>query len=227
MVITTLDDSKTQTRRIMKNIRVRLPATVRSDAILTMCKTHVPIECKPGIYKAAMNQNGAVSVISSDGRQLGVKPGEFHFVCPYAEGETHLGDYGDGEKRWTITPKDSRLWVKETFMRNPYVSSDYIYRATETDPDRYHTTETPWKPSIFMHRAASRITLQVTSVRVERLQDISEEDARAEGVRLNSTTHWATEARDAYKTLWERINGDGSWQLNPWVWVINFNRVRK
>jgi len=118
-----------------------------------------------------------------------------------------------------------RLWVKETFMVNPYVSTEYIYRATEKEPLRYHTSHTPWKPSIFMPRKASRITLEITQVRVDRLQDISEADAKAEGVRLNNSTHWATEACDAYKALWESINGNGSWDKNPWVWVIEFKKL--
>ena len=74
-------------------------------------------------------------------------------------------------------------------------------------------------------RAASRY---VTGVRVERLQDISEVDARAEGCRCNedtlAETGFAT-YRDAYKALWETINGDTSWDLNPWVWAIEFRRL--
>lgn len=77
-------------------------------------------------------------------------------------------------------------------------------------------------PPIHMPRWASRITLEITDVRVQRLQEISEEDAKAEGVSLNSTTHWETEARDAYCALWKTINGPDSWSQNPWVWVISF-----
>lgn len=84
------------------------------------------------------------------------------------------------------------------------------------------------RPSMFMPRWASRITLEVTGVRVERLQDISEVDARAEGCRCNedtlAETGFAT-YRDAYKALWETINGDTSWDLNPWVWAIEFRRL--
>lgn len=82
----------------------------------------------------------------------------------------------------------------------------------------------PWKPSIFMPRWASRLSLPVTSVRVERLQDISEADARAEGVTddgLGGT------ARKMYSRLWETINGAGSWALNPWVWVLTFGPAEK
>lgn len=89
-----------------------------------------------------------------------------------------------------------------------------------------------------MPRWASRITLEIVSVRVERLQDISEDDAVAEGIiKLPATgravlakggqylgAQWAN-ARDAYADLWESINGRESWDANPWVWVVEFKRV--
>ena len=92
-----------------------------------------------------------------------------------------------------------------------------------------------WKPSIFMPRALSRITLEITRVRVERLQEISEADEKAEGVlpvRIGFLDprdggNNATESHiEAYGALWEQINGKGSWQKNPLVWVITFNRIK-
>lgn len=91
-------------------------------------------------------------------------------------------------------------------------------------------------PSIHMPRWASRILLEITGVRVERLQDISEEDARAEGIvaKDNGRYHCGfdedgeIECRSpvtAYAWLWNSINGDGSWAANPWVWVVEFKRV--
>jgi hypothetical protein len=84
-------------------------------------------------------------------------------------------------------------------------------------------------PAIHMPRWASRITLEVTGVRVERLQDISEADAMAEGVHYSllekiqaGQDRWA---RHAHKNLWESIHGPGSWDLNPWVWVVEFKGV--
>jgi hypothetical protein len=123
------------------------------------------------------------------------------------------------------------------------------YRATDPAPELEIGTGEPgvkWRPSIFMPRWASRITLEITAVRVERLQSISEADARAEGVRLSqravspskAQSFWwdylrsepsCPWARESFGTLWESINGPdgpGSWYANPWVWVVEFRRVQ-
>lgn len=103
--------------------------------------------------------------------------------------------------------------------------------------------ETGWRPSIYTPRWASRITLEITGTRVERLQDISEDDAVAEGVFRKIGTHplgdvvetydgageliyaAPTQAREEYRRLWQSINGPGSWAANPWVWVVSFRRI--
>ncbi len=83
-----------------------------------------------------------------------------------------------------------------------------------------------WRSSIHMPRWASRITLEVTGVRVERLQDISAEDCIAEGIVSTLRGHDAAcDLRDQYRALWEQINGSGSWALNPFVWVTEFGRI--
>ncbi len=94
-----------------------------------------------------------------------------------------------------------------------------------------------WKPSIFMPKDACRIFLEITDIRVERLQDISEEDAIAEGVEKWSdgfdykcySKHAGryTHAKDSFFSLWESINGKESWDKNPFVWVLNFKRIKK
>ncbi|HGM5010196.1 TPA: hypothetical protein ACKPXC_000471 [Pseudomonas aeruginosa] len=91
------------------------------------------------------------------------------------------------------------------------------------------------RPSIHMPRWACRILLEITAVRVERLQDISEEQALAEGVRGEPCDHarqacadigcWGDTAKGAFGFLWESLNGEGSWAANPWVWVVEFKRV--
>lgn len=91
----------------------------------------------------------------------------------------------------------------------------------------------PWRPSIHMPRWASRITLEIADVRVQRLQDISGLDAIAEGLdHVNDgaaafgvkgfARSWSNDPRVAYRALWESINGAGSWDANPWVWAISF-----
>ena len=124
-----------------------------------------------------------------------------------------------------------RLWVRETFghfERNQHFKPgcNVYYRA-----DGNCLELEPWRPSIHMPRWASRITLEITSVRVERLQDISEADAQAEGVTDDGSLVTDLDGKDrggtiaAYATLWEVINGVGSWDDNPWVWVVSFKRA--
>lgn len=151
---------------------------------------------------------------------------------PYAiiEGWPYLSVRGSVD---TETPLASpygkpgdRLWVKETFMPDPYINSvaSTIYRATEAEPERYSGHN--WKPSIFMPRIRSRITLEITGVRAERLNEISANDATAEGVEIiTSIDHGSTDPVAAYRVLWESINGKGSWEKNPWVWCISFKRI--
>ncbi len=132
-----------------------------------------------------------------------------------------------------------RLWVKETFFAPPKhepkfaaIVADFIYRADYEyrEPDRSVIAPYRWRPSIFCTRKASRITLEITSVRVERLNDISEADARAEGAEIQKETPggWIIcgprigSYKEGYRWLWESINGAGSWDANPWVWVIEF-----
>jgi hypothetical protein len=125
------------------------------------------------------------------------------------------------------------LWVRETFQWvDMGDDSGYVYRAT--DPDWETTEGWTWKPSIFMPRAASRITLEITNIRYEELIEISENDAIAEGVEqwpdgnykhYGKTPGKYTFARFSYQSLWDQINGEGAWAQNPFVWVIEFKRV--
>lgn len=126
-----------------------------------------------------------------------------------------------------------KLWVRETWReRVPDQDGRTLdYRADHTSED---PCDVPWRPSIHMPRAASRITLEVTGVRVERLRDISEADAIAEGIERSGECNWRdygdphndfTSARRSYRSLWDQINGDGAWAANPWVWVVEFKRV--
>jgi hypothetical protein len=121
--------------------------------------------------------------------------------------------------------EECEAWGSKVPICGPVDGWSVWYSADEIDPgaplvERY-------RPSIHMPRWASRITLEVTDVRVQRLQEINEDDAREEGVRYSDcaepgvTTATVT-MRDAYKTLWGEINGAKSWDENPWVWAVSF-----
>ncbi len=171
---------------------------------------------------------------------------ETPILCPY-------GSVGD------------RLWVRETSAVYAAVYSEcgIVYRADhatgdlskgdggynfhqfsddpeQADKDRKwaakHSGSEKWIPSIYMPRFASRITLEITGVRVERLQEITEADVMAEGCRADEDPYWRPSyhdpdsggnpsARLSYEFLWEEINGVGSWAKNPFVWCVSFKRV--
>ncbi len=133
------------------------------------------------------------------------------------------------------------LWVKETHRfdgLDPKIAiANRAAESVQFFADEADAT-VAWRPSIFMHRWASRLTLEITEIRVERLQAITEADALAEGVtpavvpghyNIIAVQHIPARqvgtARDAYRVLWEQLNGPGSWALNPYVWVLTFRRV--
>lgn len=141
---------------------------------------------------------------------------------------TEAGRVRLGRRNWHIDDKDvsmacpygrpgDRLWVRETWQT---IGTKTFYRA-----DWPNTTDLVWKPSIHMFRADSRIDLEVSAVRRERLLDISTEDARAEGFAPHGQGGQEWSPRGWYECLWESINGPGSWDANPWVWVVEFRRV--
>ncbi len=139
-----------------------------------------------------------------------------NFKCPYGQ----VGDI---------------LWVRESFTK---LASAIIYKA---DQSYELYLEAKWKPSIHMLKSACRIFLKIKSIRVERLQDISEEDAKAEGVKyvidpyigycgldyIHGGYNLMTTPYKGFRSLWKKINGEQSWDDNPWVWVIEFERIEK
>lgn len=130
------------------------------------------------------------------------------------------------------------LWVREAWSKDK--NNEYVYRANygTTEDDSFPPSMFKWRPSIFMPREACRIKLRITDIRVERLQDISEDDAKAEGVSdpydyQNPEYYEQPHMRgleinkSAFAGLWDSLNvkrGYG-WDTNPWVWVIEFERV--
>lgn len=206
MVRAILDGRKTQTRRVVKP---------RHDYIVD------EIPDALGVYRVWPYFQPYVYA----------EPQTIEVPCPY-------GRPGD------------RLWVKETHAwNNPDFEKqdreDAIGRPCNEDGRWcwYGATDGEidgaWRPSIHMPRWASRITLEVTGVRVERLQDITTADAMAEGVeraggfmttsgcwrRYTSDGPSCESPRESFRSLWESINGAGSWAANSWVWAISFRRL--
>ncbi|WP_054077213.1 hypothetical protein [Pseudomonas amygdali] len=135
-----------------------------------------------------------------------------------------------------------RLWVREAWQADAQVNAIAPRELSHGEPIQYPADGssrqtgcsmiTPGKtrPSIHMPRWVSRILLEITDVRVERLQDISEEQATAEGVGADETSSYRSACVDrpagfAFRDLWTGINGSDSWDENPWVWVVEFKRV--
>ncbi|UGQ37929.1 hypothetical protein LSO07_08630 [Janthinobacterium sp. PLB04] len=176
----------------------------------------VPIPGEPG--KHWWPSNAAQSMMRvEDGFQK--HPGIFDDACPHGQ-------------------PGNRIWVRETFCLDDDGHEEWpVFRADGAKLPQRQPTRKParWTPSIHMPRAASRILLEIVSVRVERLNDCSEADALAEGVKAEPCDHvrlsceeigcCGPTAKGMYAALWDHINGAGAWADNPWVWVIEFKRV--
>ncbi|EMR3149118.1 TPA: hypothetical protein L7182_002641 [Klebsiella pneumoniae] len=194
MVRALLDGRKTQTRRIVKG----------TDGAVKFCKE--------------WNINGEeVFVVLGEKDHTGMNPVLGVISCPF-------GAVGD------------RIWVREAFRVHSRATdvATLVYKASERNSWTEQTRRVPvavcnkpatpekWTPSLHMPRWASRILLEITGVRVERLRSMSQDDARAEGVIAASGP---MEAGLAFRELWDSIYGEESWKANPWVWVIEFKRV--
>lgn len=132
-----------------------------------------------------------------------------------------------------------RLWVRETWRPKGHFPTGWPYEYRATAEADYTPTDGPWKPSIYMPRAASRITLEITEVRAERLQEITRPDAEHEGLDTFSTLYrnynplplksgaeWVTDPKESFRSLWEKINSRASWEANPYVWAISFQAMK-
>lgn len=146
-----------------------------------------------------------------------------------AYGKPHVGNYTRDKVRYNV---GDRLWVREAwrtearFDDRPPIDipfwalvsyeADYDYEPNDGCRGRYRHAR-------FMPRWASRLTLIVTDVRVERVQDISEDDARAEGVSGNASGPWGCEGLiEDFSNLWDSIHGPGAWDRNDWVVALTF-----
>jgi hypothetical protein len=129
-------------------------------------------------------------------------------------------DWATGFIRCPYSQPGTRLWVRETW--GPIHKDVYIYRADYHDGR--HPLKWDWRPSIHMPRAASRILLEITDVRCERLQDIRRGDSMAEGCPFPNMAK-GPDPRLWFSELWQSINGPESWDANPWVFVIEFRKL--
>jgi hypothetical protein len=238
MVRAILAGTKTQTRRLAKDLRLVPRRKVTADALPWQTESdaeHVAAVAPPRRYPATLNPHGAVCAVygaDHERERLGMRPDEFDFVCPYADGRTYLSEH-----RWRIDVAPSqRLWVREKFSAHMYDDGIWYWaNGNIADADSYPPTS-----PIFMPRKVSRITLEVTSVRVERVQDISEADAWAEGIdEVDGEIDDAAickaakearcsfeDAKATYGALWDSINGKRApWASNPWCWAVEFRRV--
>lgn len=144
-----------------------------------------------------------------------VKPGR-EVRCPY-------GRVGDD------------LWVREKWwqaFKPTETSNGCVYYADYEPPTRLDPQvrfNRMWRNPLYMPRVASRLTLRITDVRVQRVQEISAADAIDEGVNPTGTDPCdiADSAKDMYRESWNHINGKGSWESNPWVWAITFKVEEK
>lgn len=203
MVQAILEGRKTMTRRIVKPMRTQIKWLSVSG-----------INKSPAIIQES-NEWWSIKDIVNEGNITSIK-------CPYGQ------------------PCD-RLWVRETFQPVNHPELKFRYKADHLNPK-----SVIWKPSIFMPKAAARIWLEVVQVKVERLQDISREDAEKEGVECKMITseifqtylgyknylfaqyddaYYFRNPVDSFESLWSSINGEGTWEENPWVWVIEFKRL--
>jgi len=145
--------------------------------------------------------------------------------CAYFETDPESGaKYGFAESfECPYGQPGDRLWVRETFFEEP--DGRVYYRAGYPAYESWVTGTVcvNWRPSIFMPRALSRILLEVTAVRVERVQDISQDDARREGIDPSHAGY----CLGAFKRLWDSINSKRGygWDANPFVWVVEFKPI--
>ena len=206
MVEAILSGTKTQTRRIVK-----LPED------FSILKPEIFREVSPTGFK------GRWCVLAHDADPDLQVPRVKHIPCPY-------GGIGD------------RLWVRETFAYVPataYQHSDGVQqRLSPKDPEIAaiylagwdRCLPSAWKPSLHMPRWASRLLLEIVDIGIERLNDISTEDACAEGcdhskseAAISMGRHYKPKA--VFKHLWQSINGVENWYNNPWVWVVKFKVI--
>lgn len=202
MVLAILDGRKTQTRRVIKP----QPESLDHDVWKLGEKILTGDEMREHLFHNVYGTKGT----------------------PYGALWAHGGDRLWVRETWAAYTKPSYEYPDDCDLINDCAPRDMQELYGTTRHDCVYRADGPnyskWRPSILMPRWASRLTLEITDVRVERLNEISDEDAIAEGVQCAGVPASLTN-RGAFAKLWESINGPGSWAANPWVWAITFKRV--
>jgi len=226
MVRALLDGSKTQTRRVVKPQPFDRSYSRHDHRMAYACGRAADGDEIDGFYAYSTSSGGA-----------------WRARCPYGQPGDRLWvreTWGVVSNDWDAdgnlvdwTPDRPATAITEMPFGQGYYSGHAIYAADGSyewagDDDGGGEHRSAWHPSIHMPRAASRILLEVVSVRVERLQDIGSEEIEAEGVVTSHASimeHGCRARVMDFAQLWEGINGAGSWGANPWVWVVEFKPV--
>ncbi|KFF48125.1 hypothetical protein GY26_16245 [Gammaproteobacteria bacterium MFB021] len=229
MVRAILDGRKTQTRRALKHQPPKGCGAIEGPEMFA-----------PTVYVRGEEQPGpeVFGAFSEDG--------EWSVKCPYGqpgdrlwvrEAFALLGNEDGACVDWDDNLQKGDERAAARIYRASCERAEYgLWRIPDKAPWKPYTNDLhydgAWRPSIHMPRWASRILLEVTAVRVERLQEISEADAKAEGIQPAPGGWWSgadgqssPTPAGAYALLWESINGAGSWATNPWVWVVEFRVI--
>jgi hypothetical protein len=221
MVRAILEGKKTQTRRIVKPQPSDKALLPREWGKVFLRRDH------PDIYGSDGTRCGNVPLADSSWGEI---------CCPYGQ----PGDLLWVRETWQVVAVHEETeswemphirwseitdWPKKIPKCLP-ASYSLRYAANKWTEDEREAMDKPypWRSPIFMPRWASRITLEITGVRVERLQQISDADALAEGCSTADMRNGDSLA-SVYTRLWESIHGPGSWDANPWVWVVEFRKL--
>lgn len=215
-------------------------STEMVKAILEGRKTQTRRVLKAELGALYYTENDSKCPYGKPGDRLWVR--ESWKIIGWNDGEPFFIQYKDGEtKSDVMLPEDKceDYWIQcseECHKAGLKTNDDGIFIIDGDVP-------TKWRPSIFMPREASRIILEITNIKLERLNDISEEDCQAEGVQWlwngnceecyqwsvtgnKKSNAWFDYAEDCYKHLWNSIHKkENTWKDNPWVWVIEFKRI--
>lgn len=214
-------DPKTQTRRLIDPVPMMVTEKVSK-----------PWEGDPAILMELLKLNGRKCKYGQPGDRLYVRE-TYQYYDWNEDGQPCIRYCADGVALWKTVVGDDDVQAAVIDIWSG------LSEPANYDIDQ-HARDRRWRPNIHHPRWASRIDLEITGLRIERLQDISEDDAKAEGCQplpwvttdVGDLIDWPLKSLDrpyanSFAMLWESISGPGSWNANPWVWVVEFKRIEK